>query len=289
MLTRFTFALGILLIAAAVVWKVVIAPQNDARFPDGWSWEMNTIGYTSYADENGEFPEGTSLEDDPINLTTRTVSASKTNAEQVTITDRYEVRDASTNAVEWEFETTGLVNSKSGQWVESGDYYFLPRSVDRSKTYVVTNSTFQNLPVSFQREEQVVGINTYLFAFYGNLTNLNGYPDQPLEEGQTITCFDFQLEYWVEPTTGEIMKYREWCEGDWVVDTATGERLLGLSRWGGETAGDDLIRQAGIIRSELTANNMNDLYIPLALGLIGVIALMFGIFSVKQTSAKVAA
>jgi hypothetical protein len=267
----------------AGAWKFGFSPRWEQRFPDGWKWEVNTLGLTSYADaDSGQFPAGTTLADDPVNLTLRTVSAATANlpAPQVTISDHYETLDPMTNAVTWEYTTTSIIDQRTGQHVDgdaAGDYYFLPRNLDRSQTYIVSNSSYHSLPMTFQREESVSGIHTYLFSYYGDLVNTAAYPDVQLEAGQAIVCPGFQLEYWVEPTTGELVKYREWCEGDWVVNQATGERVYALSRWGGESTGDDLIRQSDIVNSTLTTYKWMTMYLPLLLAGIGIVALVLAV------------
>lgn len=293
---RAVVLVGILFLLAAGIWQFGLRPQFNQRFPDGWKWEVNTLGQTSYADEEtGTFPENTTLADDPINLTFRTVTAEADGmtAGLVQITDHYEVRDPITNTVQWEFSTTAVVDAATGAYVDGegeGDYYFLPKNPQKT-TYRIRNSSYPGIPMEFQREEVVAGIPTYLYAFYGDHNNTLSYTDVELEPNQIIMCFDFELEYWVEPNTGEIIKYREWCEGDWVVDTETNERLYALSRWGGETGGDDLIRQSIEVQNILNQHRLVNTYIPLALFVAGVIALGFGLWPMfkRQPDSKVTA
>jgi hypothetical protein len=268
-----------------VFLKLGFGQSAAARFPDGWTWEVNSIGVTGYADEDtGQFEEGTTLEDDPINLSERTVTASIEGADagQVIITDHFVVRNAVTDSVEWEFTATATVDSDTGKHTEgpnAGDYYFLPRNVDKNQTYIITNSNYVSLPMTFQREEQISGINTYLFANYDAFDNTAGNAGfVELEPGQTVMCLDFALEYWVEPTTGEIVKYRESCEGDWVIDAATGEPLYAISRWGSEVTGDDLIKSADNVRSKKTIYNWTSLFAPLATAFLGVVAIVGAFF-----------
>lgn len=274
---------GVILLIAAGVWYFVIAPQSTQRFPDGYTWELNSLGVTGYPDEEtGQYAEGTTLEDDPINLTLRTINADSASDGAVRITDYYETRDATTDTVTWSFSLETLVDSETGQHVEgetAGDYFFLPRNLDKDETYVISNSSYFSLPMTFQSEEEVAGINTYLYGHYEAIDDtIANAAFVELEDGQSVWCDDFSLEYWAEPNTGEIIKYREWCEGDWVVDNATGERLYTISRWGGETTGDDLIRRAREVNSLLNSNRMNTLYIPGALAIVGLVLLLMGFF-----------
>jgi hypothetical protein len=266
---RVLLVLGVLLVAAAGVWKFGLSQQWTNRFSDQWFWEVHTIGLTGYPDEaTGQFAEGTTLADDPINVTIRTVTADANGAAgQMVINDHFETRDTATNEVTWDYTSTAVVDAETGRHIEGeavSSYYFFPRGVDRNAIYVITNSSYHRLSMSFQREEEIAGINTYLFAYYGDLDNTAANAEWvTLEPGQEVVCFDFSLEYWVEPVTGEIVKYREWCEGDWVVDSATGERLYAVSRWGGETSGDDIIRQVTMVQSRRMVYLWASLYAPL--------------------------
>ena len=277
---------GVLLLLAAGAWRLTIAPRFDLRFPDGYTWKENSLGLSGYPEEEtGLFPEGTTLVDSPLGVNERVVSASTDERVKgaVRISDHYEVRDPSTNVITWEYTLEALVDSKTGQHLEGesiGDYYLLPRHLDKETTYTISNSSYISLPMTFQREEEVAGINAYIYGYYEPLDNSHGYDGfAVIEEGQSIWCDDFSLEYWVEPITGEIVKYREWCEGDWVVDDASGEQLYPLSRWGGETTGDDLIRRVREIGNLLNQYRMNMVYIPGGLALVGIALLAAGYFS----------
>ena len=273
--------IGLIVIIVAGVYKFGFSERMfSQRFPDGWTWELNSVGLTSYADgETGQFPEGTTLADDPINLSARRVTADAEGAPagQVQINDHYETRDPISNEIAWEFTSNATVDATTGQYVDGefrGDYYFLPRNVDKNATYKVTNSSYVSLPMTFQREEAVAGINTYVFGHYEHINNtVANAPYLDLKPGQEVWCFDFSLEYWVEPVTGEIVKFREWCEGDWVVDAGSSERLYAVSRWGAETTGDDLLVSADKVRSQLNSYKLMTLYLPLLLLAVGVIIL----------------
>src|SRR5262245_10389145 len=79
-MNRIVFGLGIVTLIAAGFWFFVIRNNFNQRFPAGWSWTVNSIGYSSFAEETGNWPENTTLTDDPINLTERTVTATTQDA-----------------------------------------------------------------------------------------------------------------------------------------------------------------------------------------------------------------
>lgn len=276
--------LGLILIIAGAVWKFGFSENMfNQRFPDAWAWEVNSIGLAGYPDaETGQFTEGTTLADEPISISIRNVVANADGLPQgqVLLSDHYELRDTVTSTLIWELTTTATVDSATGKIVDgeyAGDYYFLPRNVDKNTSYTITNTGFRHLLMSFQKEENIAGINTYLFGNYEPIDDtLANAGIIELEDGQEIWCFDFSLEYWVEPVTGEIVKFREWCEGDWVINADSDERLFPIGRWGTETTGDDLIVSAARVSSQLNNYSMMTLYLPLALVIIGVVLIVLG-------------
>jgi hypothetical protein len=273
---RLLLLVGVLLIIAAGVWKFGFSHNWTNRYNDQWLWEVKTLGKSAYPDETGNYAEGTTLKDDPIHPTTRTVTAETSEAPvgQVLLSDYFESRNAVTNEIEWQFTSTAFVDAATGRHASGdfdGDYYFFPRHVDKTSTYVISNASYRSLPMTFQQEEVVAGVTTYLFAFHGDFDNTDANASYvTLEPNQVVTCFDFSLEYWVEPVTGEIVKYREWCEGDWIVDQTTGERVSTISRWGGETSGDDIIRQVTNVQNRKLVYMWASLYGPGAGLLLGV-------------------
>ena len=286
--------LAFLLFIGAAVWNFVIADRLLVFYPDGWTWNSSVIGTIGFADEaTGEFPTDVQFPDqDAINDTTRTVTVSYEGAPagQALISDYFISRNVATGAIDWEFTYTATVDPETGHYVGdfAGDYYFLPPDIQK-QTYSVRNSSYQGLPMTFQAEEELAGINTYRFVYSGDLPNTAAYAEYvELEPNQIITCFDFELIYWVEPTTSEILKYRERCPGDYVVDSTTGDRLNGLQRWSGETGGDDLIRRADEINGKLTNTRWYKTYLP-ALLLVGGIVALGAAFVIKPSQTAAAA
>jgi hypothetical protein len=295
-MTKYALPIGLILIIAAGILRFGLSQSLfGQRFTDGWRWEVNSVGVTGYPNaETGQYIEGTTLADDPVNISIRQVTAETEDAPrgQVNITDHYQTLDPITNAVIWEFTANATVDATTGQYVNGeyqGDYYFLPRNVDRNTTYTITNTSYRSLPMTFQREEAIAGINTYLFGNYEPINNTLAYVNTVLlEDGQEIWCSDFSMEYWVEPISGEIVKFREWCEGDWIVNAQTGEQLAPVSRWGAETTGDDLLRSASRVSAQLSAYNWISFYLPALMVGIGGVVLAIRFLPVRVTRTHVA-
>lgn len=275
---RILLAIGSLLVLFALVWAFVISDRFTDRFTEDWTWDVNILGVTAFADEEtGQFPE-TPMEEDAVNITERHMTVTKVDGDTVEIEDDYRTFDPATNVVIWEFAYSAEVDAETSKHTTEdyrNDYFIFPPDTEK-KTYNIRNSTYQGVPMEFDKEEEVSDLTTYKFTYKADMVNTVAYDYIELEEGQQVICYGFELNYWVEPRTGEIVKYREWCPGDYVIDE-NGERLYGLQRWGGETTGDDLIRRTEVIEDRLNTLNLYNLYIPLATGAVGVVALVMGV------------
>jgi hypothetical protein len=280
---RLLMLIGIVLIAAAGIWKFGLSSQWTQRFPSNWRWEMNFIGTTLYPDAttgkyaaDRAFPEG-----DDINISERviTVGTDKSAFGGVVMDDHYTSKDVNTGTVTWDYVYKADVDPVTGKHLSPdfiGDEFLFPRNVQKI-TYKIRNTSYRGLAVEYKGETKIGDLNTYEFAYEGEMENAPAYPDTKLEAGQGIKCQHLELRYWVEPVTGEVVKLRERCSGDVVYDTASGNVIADLSRWSGETAGDDTIRRVDAIRSELNNYNLVSTYIPLALLIGGVICLVVGL------------
>jgi hypothetical protein len=263
---RLLMILGLVLIVGAGLWKFGLSSRWTQRYPSDWRWDANFIGTTLYADATGQYPADRVFPDgDDINQSSRvvTISSDKPAYSGVILDDHYTSRDVKTGAVTWDYIYKAEVDPVTGQHITPeyrGDNFLFPRNVQKT-TYKIRNTSYAGLPVAFQGESEVSGLNTYEFAYVGEMENSAAYPDTKLEPGQGIKCQNMELRYWVEPTTGEVVKYYEGCSGDVVYDAASGKVITNLSRWSGTTAGDDAIRRVDTVKSTLNTYNWTSTYI----------------------------
>jgi len=288
---RVTAIIGLVLIVAAGIWKFAVAPRWDTRFPDGWTWQVTTFGTNLYADEKtGQFPADKKFPaDDDINVSDRIITVSHDNvpAGAVQLNDHYLAKDPNTGAVTWDFTYQAVVNPVTGRYVNAdfaNDYFFFPRNVEKS-TYQVRNTSYPGLPVAFQREAVIEGLTTYEFAYVGSYDNKSAYPDYKLTAAQGIKCGNIDLRYWVEPVTGEVVKYQELYSGDVVFDTATGKVSAYISRWSGETTSDSVIKTVAAVTTQKTVYFWMTRYLPLLLAVVGVVLIGLAVVRFPQRQA----
>gem|GEM_PF-628582 len=276
-------ALGLTLLAAAAVWRLGVVPRLTERIPPGWSWSTNYIGFQTYADSQTQrIPERdvTSSYQQSAGIVSE---AGRPRA--VEIENRYSVRDINTGQVTFEYNTRATVDPQTGAHLSDeyrGNYLLFPRNAQKT-TYRLCFSYLKGIPITFQGEEQIQGLDTYLYSYKGRgeyteaFEGTAEYPGIRVEPGQEIRCADDQFYFraWVEPLTGEIVKIQEGCpSGDYAYDAASNRQLYPVDRWGGETAGDDVIRRVESVGRERTRQLWIMRYIPLLLLFAGFVCLV---------------
>jgi hypothetical protein len=278
-MTRFILLAGIACMVLAVAWKALVSPTYEVRFPMDWSWTFNALGYTDY-------PEGGQYLDDikQLDVNIRTVVIESTQPDgTVILFDDFQTTDAQTNRLIWDLKFRTSVDPITGRLTApyENDYFLFPRYPQKDTTYNIRNNIFLGVPVSFVEEVNLYGIDTYLYQFKGDFDNSALY-DETLAEGETIICFGLELSYWIEPTLGDVVKYFERCDGDWVVNTDTREQVRPLARWQTETDSDDILRQIPVINARLENYHFMTLYAPLGLGILGLGLCGWGAISLRR-------
>ena len=278
---------GLILFSLTAIWHFALVPRLTQRIPSEWTWKAEFIGITAFPDsQTGKLPEK-----DEINIYRRGMHiVSETDRPRaVLIEDTFDSLDPATGKKTFEYNSRSEVDPQTGLHLEKehlGDAYVFPRFTEK-KTYQIRNSDIKGFPLAFQREEEIEGLQTYLFAYRGRAEYTETYagtadfPGTVPEAGQEIRCGDdqFVIQMWIEPVTGEILKLDEGClSGDYIYVKATNERLGVLARWAGATAGDDDALRAESISRDRSKLMWITRYIPVALLLSGLLCFGFTFF-----------
>ncbi len=271
---------GFLLIAAGVACRLIASAYFDTRLRPDWSWTAGFVGVQTWADEKtGAFPER-----DSTSVYERDIRVVNASGEWLEMEDRYTVLDPATKHKTWEYIYRARVDPRTGAHTapeHRGDYFVFPANVEK-RTYNLRFNYIKGLPLRFVREDAVEGVPAYLFSYEGRGEYTESYAGTadfkgvPVEAGQEIACLDDQLKlrFWVEPVTGEILRLAESClSGDYVFETAAGKAVRALSRWSGETAGNDVIRRAGRTAARRSRILMARIYAPALLAAAGAVVL----------------
>lgn len=267
---------GFIFVIAAALWYFAIVPIITIRIPAHWSQSFIFIGISTTVDPTtGEF-----FKVDGTSLYQRTFVVAEKNGNVATMRDRYTIRDVVADKIIYDYTYRAEVNARTGEHLAEqyrGDYYLFPRQVER-KTYRIRNSYIKGVPLQFVKEVAVEGVETYLFSYIGpgeytdSYVGMQDAEGRQVEDGIEVRCSDdqFRLSMWVEPLTGELVKFDESCySGDYAYDVATNTRLFPVLRWGAMTAGDDVQRQSGQVLQQRVNYIWAVLYWPVALLGIG--------------------
>jgi len=289
---------ALLFFAAAAIWTLTIAPRWTQRLPPGWSWKSRSVATVRLPDPNtGRFATETMAAPQVFEAGI-TYNGSRPTA--VKVRDRYTGYDAATDQVVWEYLFSASVDPETGRHLNPeyrDDYFVFPRNVEK-KTYRIRYSFFKGIPVAFQQEDMVGGLNAYVFAYKGDADVTDTYagtPDFPgikIDAGQEVRCSDdgFVFKAWVEPITGEIIKLENSCySGDYTYEIATGKKLKPLQSWGGVTAGDDVTTHVRSLERERSRMLWVTRYVPgllLLAGLTSAGLLLTSVIAVRRRTAK---
>lgn len=204
---------GLALLIFAAVWQFALVPRLTERIPLGWTWKINYIGYQTFPDpQTGQMPEEN---------TTGTYSQAISivpNSEQpgsVELESEYLIQDTASGQITYEYDYVAPINPQTGEHLREeyrGDYFVFPKNVEK-KTYNLRFSYLKGIPVAFQKEVEIEGLNTYLFTYRGrgeyteSYAGTEQYPGTKVKPGQEIKCADdqFIFKVWVEPLTGAII------------------------------------------------------------------------------------
>jgi hypothetical protein len=290
---------ALLFISAAALWTFALAPRWTQRLPQGWSWKSRSVATMVLADpKTGTFAPETIAIPQAIEAT---IVDNSSRPSAVKVRDRYTAYDAATDQVVWEYLFSASVDPQTGKHLNPeyrDDYFVFPRNLEK-KTYKIRYSFLKGLPVKFQQEETVGGLNAYVFGYKGPIEYTDTYagtPDYPgmkIEPGQDVRCADdgFVFKGWVEPLTGEIIKLEVSCySGDYTYDIATGKKLMLIESWGGVTAGDDVTARVRYLTGERTRLLWLTRFIPGLLLLAGLVSgglLVASMIRARRRTAKV--
>lgn len=297
---KILIVVGVAFIASSGIWKFAIAPKLTQRLPQGWSWKSRSIASMMLADPaTGKF-SGENIAT-PYVLDASIIDESE-RPSAIVVKDRYTAYDAATDQVVWEYLQSGKVDPKTGRHLDpkhNGDYFVFPQNLEK-KTYPIRYSFLKGLPLQFQKEETVQGLQAYVFGYKGSIEYTDTYlgtPDYPgmkFEPGQEVRCADegFVFKTWVEPLTGEIIKLESSCyPGDYIFEAATGKKLAPLQVWGGVTAGDEVTARVQYLMKQRSRLLWISLYIPGLLLLAGLACAglpLISTFSPRRKDAKTA-
>jgi hypothetical protein len=229
------------------------------RIPPGWSWKSSFVGTMTLPDPStGAFPKR-----DVLGIYDRqiTIQSDEDRPRSVVLKDDFVVRDPVTKAVTWRYTVYPKVDPRTGRHLEpahNDEIMVFPRNVERG-TYKFRMNYIEGVPLTFVGDDNVEGLDVYLFGYKGrgeyteSYLGTAEYPGVPVTAGQEIKCADdqFTLMVWVEPLTGDAVRIVERCDsGDYIFNVSTGAPIGAVTRWGGETAGADVLRRAELVRDE---------------------------------------
>lgn len=269
--------IGTVFLISAAVWAIGYSTFFNYRIPADWSYKARFLGHIASADEQGNVPPKRD-----VVVYQRDQAVVDWSPAKAVIEDIYTVLDAKTGAVVWQSKRKFPLNPKTGQMVESSDYphatgfyFLLPQHLEK-KNYHLFTYYLANYDVHFDRVDAVEGMEAYVYKFRGDLdvtdsyVGTDEYPGVHPPPGQIIKSYGLVNELWVDPATGELLKFKEGSDADAYADEQTGTLVKMISTWGGVTTMDTNARAAKYVSSLHFINELNTRWIPGGLAVIGI-------------------
>jgi PAS domain S-box-containing protein len=209
--------------ALAVVWHFVIAPQTF-RLPSDFSYTASVISHDNFYDEQAGRYSGETTSNTKFGY-----SATAEKDGVLNIKNTFDVRSPAGDKIFAAERNYGIDRASRQHVPGHGDrdrqgYLFGPAGGDkRDFTYWHIN---YNAPATmkFQNEEAILGLTTYHYAanFHADQTqDLSHLPGVGQTRGVNL---DINLQLWIEPTTGYLVKYED-SSTAYYYDLGNGQRL----------------------------------------------------------------
>ncbi|MBT4702733.1 MAG: DUF3068 domain-containing protein [Rhodospirillaceae bacterium] len=232
---------GMLLFASAIAYFAGV-PKWSARLAHNWSWTSQYSGTVAWADTTGQFAERKSPTDAKREFTIEEIDSAKG---IVKIKDHYQTVDPKSGEVNWESVLYFSVNRNTGRSEDSkeGEVFGLFPRFTEKRNYLIDMSYLNPIEMKYLQQEKVGNLTAYLFEYRGgaeyteSYLGTKDYQGIKVKPGQQVLCTEesYIFTLWIEPVTGEIIKWREGCyAGDALFDMAAGQKLYNLSQWDGE-------------------------------------------------------
>jgi signal transduction histidine kinase len=191
------FAIGI---ASISLWMLYITPtiENDLDqfsqldFYVGKSSDVSTIG--------AKLPEPTTI------YSIYNQQASPVNSTTVKITGSYNIYDAASEKKLWDSNSTNMVDKKTGKFLSPADTYFrFPQNTQKQNYQVYLYSGIDPQPFVYQEETTIDGLDVYKFSCKLTSNLSDSYP----EFHPNTILSDYTCTSWIEPVTGNEIRYEE--------------------------------------------------------------------------------
>lgn len=277
------------LFALAVIELLLARRYWRDRIPAAWEWRSSFVGVSTPPAANGRFPaqDVTVIYDRNLRVVDE-----RQRPGHVVVSDSYINREPRTGKVLYDYTVRFRVDPRTGRHLPpfERDHLLFPRHTQR-RTYSMRITYLKGVPLAFRRVEEVEGLQVYRFGYSGRMEYTDFYrgtpevPGMAIPPDREIRCFEdqYRIDYWVEPTTGIVVKLAERCRSaDVLQDRATGAFRANVLRWSAESTGNDVVAKVEDAWKKRAYMLATLRYIPLALAALGLLLGGFWLNSLRR-------
>jgi len=266
--------LGLMLLIP--LWLFIIAPSLLA-IPADFRYEARIHALDNfYNEELGRF------EGEKISKTIFSYEVAGREGENLLIKNVFYVRTPEGEKI---FSAQRLygIDSKTGKHVMGyGDksregYLFSPRHLQPGQNFTYWHVNYDAPALmQFQEEESINGLKVYRYEsnYHADQTvNLRHLPGVPEERGVDV---DINLQLWIEPRSGYLVKYEDRATA-YYYSITTGERLHPWNQFHNQYLLSSIDEHVAIAKNAQRKIIQVQLLIPLLLGFMGVLLLIYSL------------
>jgi hypothetical protein len=269
--------LFVLFLAAIPVWKYWVVPEL-LKLPGDYGIKYNLISSeeTRY-DIGAEWTEKTLLKG-AVDIHTTEVINDKLNFDGVF---RIEYLDGSLS-----YETDERhIFDRSSKRTDDGSFFLFPRNLQEQEYLVQFPGWRFPLKMMFTSSEKVGGLDVFKFKATvrgADLTDSFEFLDLVSEQYAVVT--DADSSFWVEPTSGILVKYEE-SGINYYLHVPTENRVQSFSTFSNQFSDDTIANQVRIAQNEKQEIILYERWIPILLGLIS-LAFLIALFASRRVALK---
>jgi hypothetical protein len=172
----------------------------------------------------------------------------------------------------------------------TGQLYLFPFGTQKQTYQYFDGTLHKSLPMTYQGQEKVAGLQTYRFQQTVPQQNLDVDPQTmagllgflaPKAKSGTMT-YEASRTLWVEPTTGAIVAYTDREHRQLVPDGGQPIDILNATFQYDKATGDTIVDQARTGHTQLLAFGR---YLPIGLLVAGLVAIVAGVMVTRRAEA----
>jgi hypothetical protein len=266
MINKVFLGIGIALLVFIPIWIFLVVPEME-KLPKDYGYETNLFGTENvYNIEIGDF------EGEEVVKVNRKVVAKEIEGDNLFVNDHFSSSFLD-GEVYYSTNQGFTVNRKTKKIEGTGAYFEFPRDLKKQEYNVWFYYLTEPFIVEFEKEEKLLGLDTFLFSYELEFDATSGFSDSDELVPETYYIKESPNgKIWVEPISGIIVKLEDSGIDYYVEKTdnvLTAQEVSPTFKWTAKYNDDTIANQVRIAQNEKQRIILIEWIVPILLALIG--------------------